>query len=315
MSLYPENKPYSVYRHLKPCGEVFYIGIASTDKRPFEKIGRNKFWKKLVNKHPNYEVQILTTELTKEEACELEIILISWYGRRDLGEGSLVNLTDGGESTYGRVMEDWQRNKLSEDRKGKSLGKNNPNYGNKWSEKSKKRMSEIKKKQYSSGEVVHNINNSIKGAKALKKLYKKYPKKKEEMAKKVSKAISKYNYLKINIISGEILEEYESFMELKKAHPDVGRTVVNSVCNGHKVSYLGYIWRYRCKETHEVLVPTLHSNKGFDKYYEVEDRRYLKITQASKGEGLSYSTISNRFTSNNYPNYKIKKINHEFLAQ
>jgi len=35
-----------VYRHLKPCGEVFYIGIGNDKDRAYSKRGRNKFWKR-----------------------------------------------------------------------------------------------------------------------------------------------------------------------------------------------------------------------------------------------------------------------------
>jgi hypothetical protein len=89
-----------LYRHLKPCGEVFYIGIGKTEKRPYSKLNRNKWWKNVVNNY-DYEVQILKKGLTWEEAYELEIILISHYGRQDLGLGTLVNLTNGGDGFNG----------------------------------------------------------------------------------------------------------------------------------------------------------------------------------------------------------------------
>lgn len=309
-----KNKPYSIYRHLKPCGEVFYIGIASNNRRPYEKTNRSIFWTNVVEKCPDYEVEILTTKLTKEEACELETILIKWYGRRDLEKGTLVNLTDGGESTYGRVMEDWQKQLLSKRNKVLYKGESNPNYGNKWSNAQKKHMSKLKKHAYSSGELIADREALKRGIETRNKNWEENPLLKKEMSEKVSKAVSKYDYLKIDIITGEILEEFSTFMELKRAYPKIGKTVINSVCNGHKVSYRGFLWRYRCKESGEVIVPELKSNIGFDTYYEVGDSKYLKITQASKEEGLNYSTIRNRFNSNNYPNYKIKKINHNFLA-
>lgn len=313
MSLYPDDTPYSVYRHLKPCGEVFYIGIASTNKRPYETKNRNKFWKNMVKKYPDYEVQILTTNLSKDEACELEILLIDWYGRRDKKEGVLVNLTDGGESTYGRIMEDWQKELLSKRCKEIYLGENNPNYGNRWSEEQRKNMSGLQKRRYASGEAVVNLEGVYKGIKNRNDNWAKNPKLKLEMAVKVSKSLSKYDYLKIDIITGEILEEFPAFMKLKEFYPDVGKTVVNSVCNGHKVSYLGFLWRYRCKETGEVIIPELKSNKGFNKYYQVGDKKYLKMTYISKEKGLSHSTISNRFKSDNFPEYKIKPIENPYL--
>ena len=92
-----------IYKHLKPCGEVFYIGIGQEEKRAKSKSDRNNYWHNVVNKY-GYEVQILKSDLTWEDACEMEKVLISWFGRRDLGLGTLVNLTDGGEgmTSYSR---------------------------------------------------------------------------------------------------------------------------------------------------------------------------------------------------------------------
>ncbi len=39
-----------------------------------------------------------------EDAIELEILLISWFGRKDLKLGTLVNMTDGGEGNKNIVM-------------------------------------------------------------------------------------------------------------------------------------------------------------------------------------------------------------------
>jgi len=87
-----------VYRHIKPDGTTFYIGIGVTKKRAYSKHGRNRYWKNTVNKY-GYEVQILTQNISYEDAKEYEKILISYYGRKDLSLGNLVNLTDGGEGS------------------------------------------------------------------------------------------------------------------------------------------------------------------------------------------------------------------------
>lgn len=89
-----------IYRHIKPNGETFYIGIGKNEKRLYSKHNRNKFWHNVVDKY-GYEYQILKNNLNWQDACELEIILISYYGRRDLGLGKLVNLTNGGEGVLG----------------------------------------------------------------------------------------------------------------------------------------------------------------------------------------------------------------------
>ena len=100
-----------LYQHkLKNNNKIFYIGIGKTEKRAYSRHSRNKHWKNTVNKY-GYDVEILYNNLTWEEACNLEISLIKQYGRRDLGLGTLVNLTDGGEGVLGL------RNKVSEETK------------------------------------------------------------------------------------------------------------------------------------------------------------------------------------------------------
>ena len=90
-----------LYQHMRlDTNDIFYVGISSNDKRPYDKVKRSIFWKSIVNK-TEYEVQILKKDLSWEDACELEKILISWYGRRDLRKGNLVNMTDGGNGSLG----------------------------------------------------------------------------------------------------------------------------------------------------------------------------------------------------------------------
>jgi hypothetical protein len=91
-----------VYRHIRlDKNEVFYIGIGKDENRAYEKRrSRSDWWKSVINM-TDYRVDILFDELTWEEACEKEIEFIKLYGRKDLGLGSLVNLTDGGDGSIG----------------------------------------------------------------------------------------------------------------------------------------------------------------------------------------------------------------------
>lgn len=116
------NLKVCIYRHIRlDKNEVFYIGIGNL-KRPYSTYKRNKFWKNIVTK-TNYEVQVLKSDLTWEDAKELEIMLIAFYGRRDLNLGNLVNLTDGGEGTKGRkyVPTELHKLNLSKSQIGKKL--------------------------------------------------------------------------------------------------------------------------------------------------------------------------------------------------
>ena len=86
-----------VYRHIRlDKNEPFYIGIGLDEKRAYNKKNRSGFWK-LITKKTDYEVQILFDDLSWDEACEKEKEFITLYGRKDLGTGSLVNLTNGGD--------------------------------------------------------------------------------------------------------------------------------------------------------------------------------------------------------------------------
>jgi len=90
-----ENK-YYIYFHINPLkNEVFYVGKGH-NKRAYQKYKRNQFWKNTVAKY-GFIVDIVETGLTNEEACKREIFYINKIGRKDLGLGPLVNLTDGGE--------------------------------------------------------------------------------------------------------------------------------------------------------------------------------------------------------------------------
>lgn len=94
-----------VYLHRRiDTGQVFYVGVGNTKKRAKDKSKRSNFWKSIVSKHP-YEIDIVKRNISREQALEIEAMLIQYYGRRDLGKGPLCNLTDGGEGTPGHNVD------------------------------------------------------------------------------------------------------------------------------------------------------------------------------------------------------------------
>jgi group I intron endonuclease len=146
-----------LYTHTRlDTNEVFYVGIGS-DKdysRAYTTHKRNKFWKNIVNK-TKYEVIIKEDNKTWDEIIQLEKYWISYYGRRNLNKGTLVNLTDGGEGTYGRLHSEETKAKIGEKSKLKvytedyrqklsnaTKGSNNPRYGKTVSEETRKKISE-----------------------------------------------------------------------------------------------------------------------------------------------------------------------------
>lgn len=114
-----------VYQHTRnDHNTVFYVGVGLTNKRAYSNRSRNKHWHSIV-KLAGYTVEIIHNNIDYEKAHEIEKELILKYGRRDLGTGCLVNLTDGGEGVSG--------SKWSEDQKNKISGPNNRLYGKKQS--------------------------------------------------------------------------------------------------------------------------------------------------------------------------------------
>lgn len=134
-----------LYRHIRlDKNEPFYIGIGN-DKyysRAFSKTGRNSFWKNIISK-TNYEVEILLDGLTYDQACKKEIEFIKIYGRKDLKNGTLCNLTNGGEGGNGVVRSNEFKLKVSEKMK---LKKNA--LGSKRSENTRLKISLSKSNDY-----------------------------------------------------------------------------------------------------------------------------------------------------------------------
>lgn len=154
---------YFAYRHIRlDTNQPFYIGIGKKRKdysffneyeRAYSK-ARNRFWH-TITKDVSYRVEILLESDSREFLRVKEKELIMLYGRQNMGTGILVNLTDGGDGSFGakwgeesiqkiktrnaekghvcigRKCSQETRDKISKTRKenGKSVGLNNSNYG------------------------------------------------------------------------------------------------------------------------------------------------------------------------------------------
>jgi len=100
------SKPYYIYRHRRlDDNSIFYVGLGSEKNFRRSRVTKNRsdWWKNIVAK-AGYSIEIIYSDLTKEDACELEEFLIQEYGRADLGLGRLVNMTAGGEGSSGRKI-------------------------------------------------------------------------------------------------------------------------------------------------------------------------------------------------------------------
>jgi hypothetical protein len=105
-----------VYIHRRiDTDEVFYVGIGVSKRRAWSKHGRNKHWVNVVNKHGFYH-EIVFSGVSREDAKEIETLIIETVGRRDLNNGPLVNMTGGGDGHLNPTNE--QRRRMSIQRIG-----------------------------------------------------------------------------------------------------------------------------------------------------------------------------------------------------
>ena len=209
-----------LYRHIRlDKNEPFYVGIGSDNeyeyKRAYETVNRNQHWKNIVAQTP-YEVEIILDKLTWNEACSKEIEFIALYGRTNLNEGTLCNMTNGGEGKFG--LKDSAETK----QKKRNSAINKPK-----SEQHKQNLSKAligKNRGYCSW-LVNNENRSNKIR--LSKLGK------PSLKKTAIIQLDKNN---------NIIQEFDSYTSAKNA------TKINGIANvlrGLAKTAGGFIWKYK----------------------------------------------------------------------
>jgi group I intron endonuclease len=143
----------------------FYIGKGKGDRYriSWHLHGKQLFLQNKIRKIgiDNIKIKFLHKNLMEEQAFYLEEYYIFGYGRRDLGLGSLCNLTNGGEGPSGYIFSKETCQKISEalrgnqNTKGKkhseetrrkiskaNSGKNHPMYGKYISDEHKQKLRE-----------------------------------------------------------------------------------------------------------------------------------------------------------------------------
>lgn len=181
-----ENKNYCVYVHTSPSGKKY---VGQTGKKPEERWGKNgsHYLKKEKNGEymhiafarailkygwDNIEHEIVATNLTREEANNLEISLIKELKTKNRQYG--YNLKDGGiggggfsEETLKKMSESHKGIKPSEEtirkRAEKLRGKNNPMYGKHLSEETKRKLSEALRGRKQSEETIRKRAEKLRG--------------------------------------------------------------------------------------------------------------------------------------------------------
>lgn len=161
---------FYVYAYIDDSGLPYYIGKGSN----------RRAWRK----HPgetqppldSTRIIIVEHNLTEVGAFALERRYIKWYGRKDNNTGILLNLTDGGEGSSGKIHTQKTRDKMSKTRKGKphsaehcaaisaaSIGKRGTNLGKQFSAEHKAKISAAHIGKIFSKESREKMSASMKG--------------------------------------------------------------------------------------------------------------------------------------------------------
>ena len=219
-----------VYIHKKgETNEVFYIGIGVKEnfKRASEIRRRNVLWLNVVKKY-GFSVDVIASELTWEQACEIERDVIRHFGRRDLGTGSLVNMTDGGDGTINVIIKQSTKDKLREKNTNRVV-----HWGAKISAAKKGvRFNDEHKKKLSNAKIGNRPSQ-----KAIDKLvaWSKMPRSLESKSKH-AKRVLQYS------LDGLLVKEYYG---IKEAARQMGCSTasITQVFRGKAKTAKGFIWK------------------------------------------------------------------------
>lgn len=119
--------------------------------------------------------------------------------------------------------------------KGYNLRRDNSKKGMIPLEETKKKYSEAQIKRFS------NINERIKIGKMSSKFWKENPEKKNIMADKVSKSLTKYT-IKQFTKDGKLVREWNRVKDIIKENLTYKVHNIYAVCSGEKPSMYGYVW-------------------------------------------------------------------------
>lgn len=230
---------YYLYQHLRLDEQVvFYVGIGrkntktrfqiSRYHRGYSKKGRNNHWKR-ITQSSNYEVEIILETKYLDEVKFQETQFIAKYGRRDLRQGELVNMTSGGDGRFNTVYSDEERERRRVIR-----------LGAKHSDETKQKISVGNKGKIVSQETRSKLSKANAGQLAWNKGV---PMSNDD---KIKNRISQPNLKSILqlTLTGELIRGWCSIREAEK-ELGIDRSVIIKCCKGRQHTAGGFKWRYK----------------------------------------------------------------------
>jgi group I intron endonuclease len=221
------EKKYCVYQHVNLINGKIYIGI--TKRTLEERSGANginyhtsPYFYSAIQKYgwDNFQHNILYSELTKEDACALEIQLIKEMRTQDSKYG--YNIMEGGSAP---TIPDSVRKIMSEKMKGNKNG-----LGKACSEEKKQKIREAQKGRKLTEDHKRKLSEAKRG--------KTYAPLSEERKRKISNS-----HKKKQVYCEELKRVFSSIQECAR---ELGLNATNicACCKGKHSSHHGYHFRY-----------------------------------------------------------------------
>lgn len=279
-----QKRIYSVYIHITPNQKV-YVGITGRSiKERWRNEGngykKNKHFYSAILKYGwnNIQHKVLFTNLTKTEACQKEIELISKYksNEREYGYNSSI----GGEINRGFKVSDDRKKQISETLKRKFASGELKIPQKKMSEEAKNKLRIINLGKKQSKESVEKRIEKIKGRPKPKGF------KEDVRAREQSKVKNIIQY----DLSGKVICVFPSIQEAGRVS-NIPATKICQVCKGTRKSAGGYIWKYEDSNDEIIYEPQNKLVHQFD-----SNGNYIKTYNSLSEAARSLNKVIQNFT-------------------
>lgn len=186
----------------------------------------------------NFEHMILYTDLTEEEAKQIEQELILKYQTQNREFG--YNITAGGDGVKGWHPSDETKSKISKSAKLR-VGEKNPNFNHKWTKEMREQSAIKHRRENLSQETLDKMSKSAQHRNAENNpFYGKThsPETKRILSEKQSHPVCMFD------LDGNYLNEFKS---IKNASMETGinKVAISNCCRGCSKTSGGYIWKYK----------------------------------------------------------------------
>lgn len=237
--MYAQKNCYCVYMHINKLNQKKYIGQTCQKPEKRWQNGKgyfhNKYFSRAIQKYgwDNFEHNILYTNLTKEEADEIEKSLIQKYNTINPNG---YNAKEGGSN--GKPSKE-TRLKMSESHKGQIITKearikiSQANTGRVMSEETKQKISKSNTGKKLSKETKIKMSKSAMGNKSHKGFHHS-----KETIDKISTKVAQYTIKKHKLI-----KIWNSMSEASK-ELNISVSNISSCCRGVQYSAGGFNWEY-----------------------------------------------------------------------